>query len=63
MNSHYSYNYTQKDIDYFLFKGNPDLPAWQRYFFDVSDGAMHIDFYTLRNYIKYTKYETVSFMT
>ena len=42
-----------------LFKGNLDLQAWRRFFFEASEGTMQMDFSILENYINETDYQTV----
>jgi hypothetical protein len=44
------------------FEGNPDVPAWRRYFFEVSEGKMQMKFSMLESHFKETGYKTVSLL-
>ena len=53
----------ENDISLFELLGNPDFAPWQKYFFEVSEGTMQIDFIDLKNLVEDTNYEKVHIFT
>ena len=53
----------ENDTNLFELLGNPDFAPWQKYFFEVSEGTMQINFIDLKNLVEDTNYEKVHIFT